>query len=131
MIFERKFNIVVGSLKNDFTTKQAAKKANVSIDTVFEWFLKGRDGDEHFKEFYDMYLDGYVEPGSRIVQRLLNEDIPLHLILKRNRKNFTREDYDFWMREGYMQKAQEYLENEDDEDDEEVEKLKREIMNRI
>ena len=127
IIFDRKLSIVTSALKNDLTTKQAAKKANVSIDTVFDWFLKGKNGDEKFKDFYEMYCDGYVEPGAKIVQKLLNDDIPFHMILKRNRKHFTREDYDFWNDNGYMEWAREELENETDE---EKEKLKNEILNK-
>ncbi|WP_298518251.1 hypothetical protein [uncultured Methanobrevibacter sp.] len=132
IIFDEKFEIVIKSLKQDMTTKQAANKANVSVNDVYDWFLKGRSGDEKFKDFAELYYEGYVNPGSRIVQKALNEDIPLNYILKRSRKHFSREDYDFWVKNGFMLEAKEELENEEDVDDEElVKELKKEIANRL
>ena len=116
IIFDKRLDIVITSLNKDLTTKQAAKKANVSIDDVFDWFLKGKDGDEKFKEFYDLYYEGYVSPGAKIVQKALNDDIPLNFILKKFRKHFTKEDYDFWLENGYLKEAQEEIDKEDDDE---------------
>ena len=127
MISDRKLDIVIKSLKQDFTTKQAASKANVSVNDIYEWFLKGRSGDDKYKDFAKLYYEGYVNPGSRIVQRALNEDLPINFILKRGRKHFTREDYEFWVENGFMMEAQEQLEDEDDDvDDEFIKQLKKE-----
>ncbi len=118
VIFDKQFNIVVKALKQDLTTKQAAKKANVSIDDIFDWFLKGKNGDEKFKDFYELYYDGYVLPGAKIVQRTLNDGIPLGAVLNKFKKHFTKEDYEFWSKYGYMKQAREELEDEEDDEPE-------------
>jgi len=69
VILDKKLEIVTKSIKQDLTTKQAARKANVSVNDIYDWFLKGRDGDEKFKEFADVYYENYVSPGSHFVQK--------------------------------------------------------------
>ena len=116
IILDKKLEIVVKALNQDLTTKQAARKANVDINDVFDWFLKGRDGDERYRDFADIYYDGYVSPGSLLVQRGINEDVPLSLILKKAKSLFTREDYEFWLENGFLKEAQEELDKESDDE---------------
>lgn len=115
IILDKKISIVSMAIRNDLTTKQAAKKAKVSIDDIYDWFLKGRSGDDKFKEFSDLYYENYVSCGSFLVQKALNEDIPLNLILKKSKNIFTREDYDFWFENGFLKEAQEKLDRGEDE----------------
>ncbi|WP_405293930.1 hypothetical protein [Methanobrevibacter sp.] len=118
IIFNRKLDIVTRSVKQDLTTRQAARKANVSVDDIYGWFLKGRSGDEKFKEFSKVYYDYYVNPGSLFVQKGISEDIPLSFILKKAKGLFNREDYEFWLENGFLKEAQEKIDNGSDEDNE-------------
>lgn len=124
-ILNRQMVIVLEEISKDRTTKQAAKKANVSVETIYEWFLNGREGDEQFKDFSEFYFDEYVQPGSKLVQDLLEEGIPEKFILKKTKEHFTREDYDFWKRNGFLKK--DYKINMDDKEERD-EKLKKEIL---
>jgi hypothetical protein len=120
VILDKKLEIVTKSIKQDLTTKQAARKANVSVNDIYDWFLKGRDGDEKFKEFADVYYENYVSPGSHFVQKGINDDIPLSFIFKKAKSLFTREDYDFWLEHGFLKEAQEEIDKEKDNDAEEL-----------
>ena len=117
VILDKKLDIVSAAIRNDLTTKQAARKANVRVDDVYGWFLKGRAGDEKFKEFADLYYNNYVILGARFVQRGINEDIPLSFIFKKAKNVFDREDYEFWLENGFLKEAQKKLEEEDDDDE--------------
>lgn len=127
IIFDKKLNIVMASIKKDFTTKQAANKAHVSVNDIYDWFMKGRSGDEKFKEFSEFYYDEYVSPGSLIVQKALNEEIPIELILRKRKKLFSKQDYEFWRDNGFLKQAQEELEKEEEKEDG-AEELKKEIL---
>ena len=116
VIVDKKLDIVTRSIKQDLTTKQAARKANVNISDIYDWFLKGKSGDEKFMEFADIYYDNYVSPGSLLVQRGINEDVPLSFIFKKCKSLFTREDYDFWLENGFLKEAQEELDKESEEE---------------
>ena len=107
------------------TTKQAAKKANISVNEIYDWFLKGSARDEDYKDFADFYYEEYVEIGSRLVQEALEEGIPEKFILKKSKEHFTREDYEFWKKNNFLKKNYEI--NIDDKD-EVNEKLKKEIL---
>ena len=120
VILDKKLEIVTKSIKQDLTTKQAARKANVSVNDIYDWFLKGRDGDEKFKEFADVYYENYVSPGSHFVQKGINDDIPLSFIFKKAKSLFTREDYEFWLEHGFLKEAQEEIDKEKENDAEEL-----------
>lgn len=125
MILKRRMVIVLEEIAKDKTTKQAAKKANISVNEIYDWFLKGRAGDEDYKDFADFYYEEYVEIGSRLVQEALEEGIPEKFILKKSKEHFTREDYEFWKKNNFLKKNYEI--NIDDKD-EVNEKLKKEIL---
>ena len=124
-VLKRRMVIVLEEISKDRTTKQAAKKANISVDEIYGWFLKGRAGDEEYKDFAQYYYEEYVEIGSRMVQEALEEGIPLKFILKKSKENFTREDYEFWRDNNFLKKT--YEVNIDDKD-KVNEKLKKEIL---
>lgn len=125
MVLKRRMVIVLEEISKDKTTKQAAKKANITVDEIYDWFLKGRAGDEEFKDFADFYYEEYVEIGSNHVQKALEEGIPLKFILKKSKEHFTREDYEFWKKNNFLKKSYEI--NMDDKD-KVNEKLKKEIL---
>ena len=95
------------------------------MDVVYDWFLKGRSGEEKFKDFAEFYYENYVEIGSKFVQEALEDGIPLKTILKKSKEDFTREDYDFWKKHNFLKKTYEI--NMDDKE-KLNEKLKKEIL---
>ena len=121
-LLERQVEIVFNEILNDKTTKAAAKKANVTIDDVFEWYEKGYDGDERFEEFSEMYYDSYIEIGSEFVDDRASDGVPLKTIIKANKDDFTKEDVEFWQKLGlvktdYVVNITPGYDEDDDEDD--------------
>lgn len=130
VIFNKNLNTVMNCLLRDFTTKQAAKVAGIGIDVIFDWYFKGRKGDERLEQFSDYYYNCYIFPGSVSTQNAMRDGIPLNDFLKKMRKMFTREDYNFWLKNGFLAEANEKLDEVEDEDEfvkETIEKIKEYI----
>jgi hypothetical protein len=109
--------IVIRSLAKDLTTKQAAINAGIKIDTIYDWYLKGKSGDEKFEKFSEFYYKCYIAIGSVMAQSLLNNGIPLKLIVKKSKGTFTREDYNFWSKNGFLVEANEKLKEVEDSEE--------------
>ncbi|WP_299523709.1 DNA repair ATPase [uncultured Methanobrevibacter sp.] len=101
-ILEKQMNIVINEIINDKTTKQAAKKANVKIEEVYNWYLEGKNGNKQFKEFMREYYEYYIEPGCEIFQNFLDKGKSPKTILKIMKGDITKEDYEFWKKEGFL-----------------------------
>ncbi len=117
-ILKRRIEIVSGEIIRNKNTKQAAKKANVSPQTVYDWYLKGKEGDAKFTEFSELYYEHYIEIGSEFVQKALEKGISPKYIIKNNRNLFTKEDYEFWKKNGFINEdcKRNYDLNEDDDE---------------
>ena len=130
VIFNKNLNTVMSCLLRDFTTKQAAKVAGIDIDVIFDWYFKGRRGDERLEEFSDYYYNCYIFPGAVSTQKALRSGVPLNDFLKKMRKMFTREDYNFWLKNGFLAEANEKLDEVEDEGEfvnETIDKIKEYI----
>ena len=114
MILDRNMNIVMNSLLNNASTKKAAIAAGIKIGVIYDWFLKGKRGDEKFKDFYDYYYNCYVLPGSVIAQNLIRDGVKVNDILNKYKNVFSREDYKFWHKHGYLAEANEMLKEVED-----------------
>ena len=49
-----------------------------------------------------------------MAQSVLNDGISLKLLLKKFKETFTREDYNFWDKHGFLKEANEKLSEYDD-----------------
>lgn len=67
-----------------------------------------------------------------MAQSILNDGIPLKFMLKKFKNTFTREDYNFWKKKGFLYQANQKLEEYDDDEeliDELIDKGKKYIKN--
>ena len=118
-----KINIVLETVNANKTSNVAASKAGCSVDEIYEWYFKGRSGDEDYKEFYDSFHKAYVRPSAVPLQEKLdNENAKLENLIKSNKDKFTKKDVDIWLKHGIIRLGVIRLDEEkDDEDDEEEE----------
>ena len=108
-------------IMDDKNSTIAASKANISIDEVYEWYFKGKDGDEEHVKFYEIFHKVYVRPAVNAIQDALdNNKSHLDFLLKRNKDQFTKKDVAIWIRHGLVDnEVLVNLDNHNDEDDEE------------
>ena len=122
-----KLKIVLETVKNNKTSNVAASKAGCSVDDIYEWYFKGRNGDEDYKDFYEAFHNAYVRPSAVPLQKKLdNENASLENLIKSNRDKFTRKDADIWLKHGIIHAGVINLDEEkEEEEDEDEEKIKK------
>ena len=123
-----KINIVLETVASDKTSNVAASKAGCTVDEIYEWYFKGRSGDEEYKEFYESFHKAYVRPSAVPLQEKLdNENANLNHLIKSNKDKFTKKDVDIWLKHGIIHLGVIHLDEEKDDEDEddEEEKVKK------
>ena len=123
-----KINIVLETVASDKTSNVAASKAGCTVDEIYEWYFKGRSGDEDYKEFYESFHKAYVRPSAVPLQEKLdNENAKLDTLIKSNKDKFTKKDVDIWLKHGIIHLGVIHLDEEKDDEDEddEEEKVKK------
>ena len=123
-----KINIVLETVASDKTSNVAASKAGCTVDEIYEWYFKGRSGDEEYKEFYESFHKAYVRPSAVPLQEKLdNENAKLDNLIKSNKDKFTKKDVDIWLKHGIIHLGVIHLDEEKDDEDEddEEEKVKK------
>lgn len=123
-----KINIVLETVASDKTSNVAASRAGCTVDEIYEWYFKGRSGDEDYKEFYESFHKAYVRPSAVPLQEKLdNENANLDHLIKSNKDKFTKKDVDIWLKQGIIHLGVIHLdeENDDEDEDDEEEKVKK------
>ena len=123
-----KISIVLETVASDKTSNVAASKAGCTVDEIYEWYFKGRSGDEDYKEFYESFHKAYVRPSAVLLQEKLdNENANLDHLIKSNKDKFTKKDVDIWLKHGIIHLGVIHLDEEKDDEDEddEEEKVKK------
>ena len=114
MILQARISVACNHVIKGYTTKQIAKLINVKIEDIYDWFLKGHEGDDMFESFAKLYYNAYIKPSSLLIQSSLNSGIPLKIILNKDRKKFNVEDYEFFAENEFLKEAQIELEENEE-----------------
>ena len=126
-----KFRKVLEEIADDKTSNVAARNANCSVDEIYEWYFRGRDGDEEYRKFYELFHDGYVKPSAVPIQEKFDEgNTDIDNIIKSNKHLFTKKDFDIWLKNGIINVSVFNLEKDDDqkeEDDDDEKPNKNEV----
>ena len=110
--------LVADAILDNKTSSIAARKANVSVDEIYEWYFKGRDGDEDYKDFYEIFHAKYVRPNINSIQKSLDSNKSnLDILIKSNKTEFTKKDIEIWVNNGLLDNKVLTLEKDSNEDD--------------
>lgn len=113
-----KFKLVLDEIKNDKTSNIAAKKARCSVDEIYEWYFKGRDGEEEYEDFYKGFHGLYVRPNiNSILEKTDYENQNLESLIKVNKNQFTKKDVEIWVKNGLLENKTINLKRDDDDED--------------
>ncbi|WP_407376138.1 hypothetical protein [Methanobrevibacter sp.] len=130
-----KFNIVLETIASDKTSNVAASKAGCSVDEIYEWYFRGRDGDEDYRQFYENFHKGYVRPNIEPLQKIMDtEQFKVDNLIRSNKEHFTKRDFEIWMKNGLINVDVIHIESDDDEDEDDEKtrdtvKLKTRVKN--
>lgn len=123
-----RFNLVMEAISNNKTSNIAAGKANCTVDEIYEWYFRGKDGDEDYVEFYENFHKAYVKPNIVPIQKKLDsENISIDNLIKSNRHLFTKRDFNIWLEHGLINVGVFQLEDKNEEEDNEDEEDKNQI----
>ena len=115
-----RFEIVLDTVTNRKTSTVAARKANCTVEDIYDWYFRGRDGEEEYKNFYEAFHKSYVRASAVPIQEKLdNENASIDIIIRSNKHLFTKKDFDIWMKNGIINVGVINLDKEEDEDKEE------------
>lgn len=99
-----RINIVLEEIKDKKTTTVAAGKANCSVDDIYEWYFRGRDGEEDYVNFYKAFHAGYVRPNINSIQEHLDyKNQSLENIIRANKDQITKKDVEIWVKNGMLE----------------------------
>ena len=127
----KKFNIVLETISNNKTSNVAASKIGCSVEEIYEWYFAGRDGNEDYREFYEVFHKGYVRPSAVPLQEKLdNENASLDVLIRSNKDKFTKKDAEIWLKHGIIHEGVINLDEKKDDDDDDEEKVKKISLNK-
>ncbi|MBR3139667.1 MAG: hypothetical protein IKF11_02210, partial [Methanobrevibacter sp.] len=69
-----KFKIVYEGLRDNKTSNVIAKMANCSVDDLYDWYFKGKDGDEDYVGFYENFHKAYVNASVVPMQEKIDNE---------------------------------------------------------
>lgn len=126
-----RFRIVLESISNNKSSTVAARNAGVSLEEVYDWYFKGRDGVGEYVDFYHDFHRSYVRPSAVPIQEKLdNENASIDNLIRSNKHLFTKRDFEIWLKNGIVNVGVFHLEkddNEDNDDEKETDDNKDEV----
>lgn len=109
---------VLEAITNNKTSNIAAKRANVTVDEIYEWYFKGRNGDEDYKKFYELFHKAYVRPNINSIQDKVDyRNQNVDTLVKVNKDKVTKKDVEIWVKHGLLENNTINLDKNDDEDE--------------
>ena len=122
---ERMCIIVKRLTSSESNGVKLAKAAGISADEVYEWYFKGKEGDEKFREFSEIFELCVIIPRVMAVSKAASIGIPKKWLHKKLKKDIGVEDYKIWMKNNILDLDFENVSFEGKEGSEILEKLKK------
>ena len=127
-----KFRIILDTISNKQTSNVAASKAGCSVEDIYEWYFKGRDGEEGYIKFYEAFHKGYVNASVVPMQEKIdNENAKLNTLIKSNKDKFTKKDVEIWIKHGLLNPRLNIESHNDKDENEEDDDLKKINLGKI
>lgn len=104
MLRKLRFKMVLETIiEDEKTSNVAAERAKVTVDEIYDWYFRGRDGDEDYENFYSLFHKAYVKPAVSTIQESLDNNLShLDHLIKVNKKHFTKRDVEIWVKHGLV-----------------------------
>ncbi|WP_298521347.1 hypothetical protein [uncultured Methanobrevibacter sp.] len=105
-----RFKIIAEEISKRKTTgTKLAKKAGITLDEIYDWYLKGKDGDETFKDFALIFELGVLIPSILQYQCSLSIGIPKNWLNKQIKKEIGLGEFKIWEKYDILNQDIEYL----------------------
>ncbi len=116
LILGKRFKIIAEEIdKRKTTGTRLAKKVGISLDEIYDWYFKGKCGDEDFKDFSILFELGILLPRIVGYQQARSLDVPKNWLYKQIKKDIGSEEFKIWQKHGLLNQEIEYFDFEGDE----------------
>lgn len=113
VLIEKQLAIIMPFVEDGYHLKTVANKINVEIEVLFDWYIKGYDGDETFGEFSETYWKQRIEPSVKDFQSLFDKGISEKFFLKYILRKNVFVEYKFWKKLGLFTYSNKMLSEDD------------------
>ena len=94
VVIERQLEKVM-PLIEDNTTKMISNETKIDIETLFDWYIRGWEGDERFKEYSEELYENQLVFSAKNAQRFFDKGMSERFFLKNVLKRRAHPDYHF------------------------------------
>ena len=102
-IVEKQLQIILPLVREGYHLKYVAGKINVDIELLFDWYCRGYNGDEKFKQFSECYWENRLKPSVDDFQALFDKGISENFLLKYIMRKPVKPEYQFWKKLGLFE----------------------------
>ena len=115
MILKGRFNIIGEAItKNLSSGTKLAKLAGISLEEIYDWYLKGRNGDEKFKDFSLLFELGVIIPRAMAINHAKDMGVPKNWLYKKLKKELGNEEFKIWDKNGFVTQKDRLIKLDDD-----------------
>ena len=101
------------------TGVKIAKSLGVSVEEIYDWYIKGKNGDEKYAEFSLIFELGVVLPRVMAFTQAMHYGIPKNQLHKKLKKELGSTEYNLWDKYGIIdQQEMNYIKLDGEEVDE-------------
>ena len=113
VLVEKQLESILPMVEEGYHLKYVANKINVDIDQLFDWYIKGYEGNETYKEFADCYWECRMMPSIEDFQSLFDTGISENFLIKYIMRKSVKPEYDFWKKLGVFKFTNEMYSEEE------------------
>ena len=113
VIIQNKLEIIMPMIEESYHLKYVASKVNMDVEELFDWYIRGYEGDDTFKEFSEAYWQYRMEPACNDFQALFDRGISERFFMKNIIKKNVVPEYMFWKSLGLFTFSNKMLSDED------------------
>ena len=103
VIVESQLEIVLPLIREGYHAKFVASKINEDVDLLFDWYIRGYNGDERFTEFSECYWQNRMKDAITDFQSLFDKGITEKFFIKIILNKNVLPEYKFWKRLGVFE----------------------------
>ena len=129
LVLGGRFKIIAEEIdKRKTTGTRLAKKAGIDLDEIYDWYFRGKEGDETFKDFALIFELGVLIPRIMAYQCSKSLGIPKNWLNKQLKKEIGPSEFKIWEKHDVLNLDFEYL-NIEGSDEVDEKKLKDILKN--
>lgn len=105
LILTGRINMCLDGLYNGNTNgEKLSKIAGVSVDEIYDWYFKGKEGDEKFEQFAIFFELRVITSRLMAIENSMTLGMSKNMLVNKLKKNIGAEDYRIWNERGILDK---------------------------